>query len=232
MKLLSRYGISRPLISYWGEREKVKSEAVMGALREGRSVALVSDSGTPGISDPGSVLISKAVSEGFDVIPIPGPSALIAALSVSGLPTEKFTFMGFLPPKPAQRRKALEDISLEEGTLIFYEAPHRLIQALGDMLEVLGDRRAAVIKEITKAHETALRGVLSDILRLVEESTIAGEYVIVVSGRQRQAASVDEALAEVLALIKKGKGRKEAVNIVAGQYGLSKGGLYERSLKG
>lgn len=197
---------------------------------EGQSVALISDAGTPGISDPGSVLIREALAAGINIIPIPGPSALIAALSVSGLPTEEFTFIGFLPAKSAQRQKALKGLSLEQRTLLFYEAPHRLFESLADMEEILGSRRACVIKEITKVHEEALRGSIPDIISLLEESTTAGEYVIVVEGKKRQQGSFEEALEEVLLLIRKGRGRKEAVKTVAEEYGLSKKELYERSL--
>jgi len=230
LKLLSHYGISKPLMSYWGEREKVRSSAVLGKLMEGRSVALVSDAGTPGISDPGAVLIKKALSEGINVVPIPGPSALTAALSISGLPTEEFTFIGFLPAKKAQRTKALKALSLEQRTLVFYEAPHRLLDALADMEETFGRRNIAVIKEITKLHEEALRGEVGQVRETLSRKTIAGEYVIVIEGGKRQTASIEEALDEVRSLIKKGMGRKEAAGKVAGQYGISKRELYQRSL--
>src|SRR3989304_10595628 len=125
-KLLNHYGISKPLMSYWGEKEKVKSEEVLTRLRAGQSVALISDAGTPGISDPGSVLIGKAVEEGIPVVSVPGPSALIAAISLSGLLIKEFTFIGFFPPKKTQRQKILKDLSMEKMVLIFYEAPHRI----------------------------------------------------------------------------------------------------------
>lgn len=229
-KLLSHYGISKTLLSYWGEREKAKAEQVLKHLREGRSVALISDSGTPGISDPGAVVIKRAIEEGFSVVPVPGPSAVIAGLSVSGLPTKEFTFIGFLPEKHSQRQKALRDLSFEERTLVFYEAPHRLIETLKDMKGILGNRQACLIREITKLHEEALRGSLSDIISVLESRSVKGEYVIIISGREREKASLEEAIEEVRMLVKKGIGRKEAVRIVANQYGLSKGELYELSL--
>ena len=230
LKLLSHYGISRPMISYWGEREKAKSEEVLTHLRDGRSVALISDSGTPGISDPGAVVIKKAIEEGFPVLPVPGPSAVIAALSVSGLPTGEFTFIGFLPPKPGQRQKALKELSLEGRTLVFYEAPHRLMETMNDIEEMFGDRPACVIKEITKLHEEALRGTVLGIISGLEGSTIAGEYVIIIGGRKKEAVSFEEAIEEVKLLIKRGKGRKEAVKMVAEQYGIGKSELYDLSL--
>lgn len=231
-KLLGHYGISRPLLSYWGEREKVKSEEVLARLREGLSVALVSDAGTPGISDPGSVLIRKAIEEGIPVVSVPGPSALTAAISISGLPIEEFTFIGFLPQKKSQRQKALKELSLEKRALVFYEAPHRIIETLEDMKEIFGgQRRAALIKEITKLHEDVIRGDLDHIISMLLKRTIAGEYVIVLEGRTEGAVSFEDALNEVKALIRKGKGRKEAVRTISEQYGLSKKELYDRSLE-
>lgn len=230
-KLLKHYGISKPLMSYWGEKEKLKSEEVLGKLREGFSVALISDAGTPGISDPGGVLIGKAVEEGIPVLAVPGPSALVAAVSLSGLPVKEFSFIGFLPPRNSQRRKILDELATEERTLVFYEAPHRILETLADMADLFGERVAAVVKEITKIHEEVYRGNLADILRVLHDRTIAGEYVIVVEGMTKTEASWEDALSEVKGLLKKGKGRKEAVKTVSERYGLSKNELYDRSLE-
>lgn len=230
-KLLTYYGISKQLISYWGEKEKVKSVEILERLRGGQSVALISDAGTPGISDPGSVLIKKALEEGFNVISIPGTSALIAALSISGLSTEEFTFIGFLPSKKSQRQKALKALSLEARTLVFYEAPHRILETLSDMKEIFGERRIAVVKEISKIHEEVSRGNISDVLNRLEKSTVAGEYVLLVEGKiEEKMLTTDDALSEVSMFIKKGLGRKEAVKRVAEAYGLSKKELYHKSL--
>ncbi|HAM50824.1 MAG TPA: 16S rRNA (cytidine(1402)-2'-O)-methyltransferase [Nitrospiraceae bacterium] len=230
-KLLHHYGISKPLLSYWGEKEKVKSEEVLNRLLAGQSVALISDAGTPGISDPGSVLIGSAIKEGISVISVPGPSAMIAAISLSGLHANEFTFIGFLPPKKAQRQKTLLELKTEKRTLIFYEAPHRVLETMEDLLEIFGERRAALIKELTKLHEEVLRGNLAEIVNMMGEKTIAGEYVIAVEGKKEGSLSFDEALDEVKMLMKKGKGRKEAVRAVSEQYGLSKKELYDRSLQ-
>jgi 16S rRNA (cytidine1402-2'-O)-methyltransferase len=236
LKLLNHYGIKRPLISYWSGREKIRAEEIMEKLKEGQSVALISDAGTPGISDPGSVIVRRAIEEGIQVVPIPGASALLAALSVSGLSTEEFTFIGFLPPKKNERAKALAELALEPRTLIFYEAPHRLLETLADMEEILGaDRNAAVVKEITKMHEECIRGTLTEVIENFSEQAIAGEYAVVVEGRkkgEKGAEVFEEALAEVKSLMKKGLGRKEAVKTVSGQYGISKKDLYDRSLAG
>jgi 16S rRNA (cytidine1402-2'-O)-methyltransferase len=232
-KLLSHYGISKPLISYWGEKERVKSSEILDRLHSGQSVALISDAGTPGVSDPGAVLIRKSLEEGIDVISIPGATALIAGLSVSGLATDEFTFIGFLPARKSHRRKMLKELSYEPRTLAFYEAPHRIVEALSDMEDILGQRKAAVIKEISKIHEEIIRGRISDVLRGLEQTTIAGEYVIVVEGRPGEVRqTTDDALVEVNTLMKKGLGRKDAVKKVAEDYGMSKRELYEKSLGG
>ncbi len=230
LKLLNNYAIAKPLISYWSEKEKARAEELLDKLRTGLSVALISDAGTPGISDPGSVLIKRAIEENIDIIPIPGPSAHIAALSVSGLPTDEFAFLGFLPSKSGQRQKRLNELKHESRTVIFYEAPHRLLQTLADMKVILGDRRVALAKEISKIHEEILRGTLSEVLEALQTRMIAGEYVIIVEGFQKKELGIDEALFEVLALIKKGLRRKEAVRKVADMYGISKKELYDKSL--
>jgi 16S rRNA (cytidine1402-2'-O)-methyltransferase len=231
LKLLNYYEIKKPLISYWSEKEKVRAEEIIQKIKAGHNVALITDAGTPGISDPGAVIISRAIEEDIEIIPVPGPTALIAALSISGLNTEEFTFIGFLPVKQTQRRKKLLELSSERRTLVFYEAPHRILQSLDDMLEVFGDRRICVARELTKMFEEVQRGRLSEVLERLEESKIAGEYVIVIEGALEKDRSIEEALKEVRELMKKGKGRKEAVKIVSELYGLSKKELYEESLK-
>ncbi len=231
-KLLNHYGIRKPLISYWSEKEKIRTEDIIQKLHAGLSVALISDAGTPGISDPGAVLIKRAVEEGITVVPVPGPSAFITALSASGASIEEFTFIGFLPQKTAQRQKKLHELALEMRTLIFYEAPHRILDTLSDMKDILGTERQAVLaKEITKMHEEILRGTVAEILGILEHKIIAGEYVIIVEGMKRESVTIDEALDEIKALMRKGKGRKESVKIVAEAYGLSKKELYDKSLE-
>jgi 16S rRNA (cytidine1402-2'-O)-methyltransferase len=230
LKLLNHYGIAKPLISYWSEKEKIKAEEILEKLHSGLSVALISDAGTPGISDPGAVLIKKAIEEQIDLIPIPGPSACISALSVSGLSTEEFTFLGFLPSKVGQRQKRLSELKHETRTLCFYEAPHRLMQSLSDIREILGERRAVLAKELTKLHEEVLRGTIPEVIQALESRMIAGEYVIIVEGFHQERLSIDEALFEVNSLMKKGLGRKEAVKTVAESYGISKKELYDKSL--
>lgn len=231
LKLLSHYGISKPMISYWREREKVKSAEIMKRLHSGQSVALISDAGTPGISDPGSILIKKAIAENIQVVPIPGPSALIAALSLSGLPTEEFTFIGFLPSKKSHRQKVLRDLRFDPRTLVFYEAPHRVLETLSDMEEIFAERGVALIKEITKIYEDVIRGTAQEILNRINKTTIAGEYVIILEGRKEEKELTEnDVLLEIRSLMKKGLGRKEAVKKIAEAYGLSKKELYDKSL--
>jgi 16S rRNA (cytidine1402-2'-O)-methyltransferase len=230
-KLLTHYGISKPLISYRSQTEKTKSAHILEKLHRGQSVALISDAGTPGISDPGAVLIKKAVEENIHVVSIPGPSALIAALSLSGLPTKEFIFRGFLPPKKSQRQKVLKELSLEPRTFIFYEAPHRILETLTDMEEIFVERKVALTKEITKIHEEVFRGSISEILSKLEKTVIAGEYVIIVEGKKDgQKTASSDILLEISSLMKKGLGRKGAVKKIAEAYGLSKKELYNKSL--
>jgi 16S rRNA (cytidine1402-2'-O)-methyltransferase len=231
IKLLNHYGISKRMISYWGEREKIKSDEIISILHSGRSVAIISDAGTPGISDPGALVIEKAIDENIQVISVPGPSAFVAALSLSGLPTDEFTFTGFLPAKKNQRTKELRDLSLEPRTLIFYEAPHRILETLMEMGDIFKGRKAAVIKEITKIHEEVVRGDISQIFAELEKTKIAGEYVIIIEGRkQEKILPTEDILLEINNLMKKGLSRKDAVKRIAGTYGLSKKELYDKSL--
>ncbi|MBF0565375.1 MAG: 16S rRNA (cytidine(1402)-2'-O)-methyltransferase [Nitrospirae bacterium] len=230
LKLLNHYGISKPIISYWGEKEKARSKQVLDKLKEGKSIALITDAGTPGISDPGEVLIREALKEGVQVTPIPGPTSLIAALSVSGLDTKRFYFAGFLSSRPVQRRKDLLSLSCVEATLVFYESPHRIVEFLEDLFYVFGDRKMALCHELTKLFETVLRGSVSEVSDTLKASKIAGEYVAVVAGAVSVAIGMEEALAEVAKLMKEGKGRKEAVLEVASTGGVNKKALYKESL--
>lgn len=185
-KLLHHYGIQTPQTSYFEHNELQKAEAILSRLQEGQKVALVSEAGTPGISDPGFRLIRLAIRHDIPVVPIPGSSAAMAALSVSGLPTDSFLFLGFLPSKPAKRRKAIERWKDWDRTLILYESPHRLVAALSDLLEILGNREIALARELTKKFEEVLRGTISQVLQKVGEERIRGEITLVVAGKGRK----------------------------------------------
>jgi 16S rRNA (cytidine1402-2'-O)-methyltransferase len=231
-KLLTHYGIKKPLISYWSGREKLKAQEVLERLRAGQDVALISDAGTPGVSDPGALLVSEAVQEGFEVVPVPGPSALMAALSASGLALREFVFVGFLPSRRTERLKVLRELALERRPVVFYEAPHRLLQSLQDAAQCMPQRQAVVFKELTKLFEASWRGCLQELARRLSSEPVAGEYVVLLGERPKEAGPApEEALQEVRSLMQRGLGRKEAVKKVAQAYGLSKKELYERSLQ-
>ena len=178
--LLNHFEISKPLISYYKQNEKTKSEILIEKLLEGKNIALVSDAGTPGISDPGEEIIKAAISHDIEVIPIPGACALINALIASGLPSKEFCFIGFLSALKKERKEKIEKLKYETRTLIFYEAPHKLKATLESILESLGNRKIVLARELTKIHEEFIRGNISEILENMEE--IKGEFVIIVEG--------------------------------------------------
>jgi len=179
-KLLSHFKISKPLLSYHEHNEQARAAEICDKIEAGATVALVSDAGTPLVSDPGYRLIKEAASRGISVVPIPGATALITALAASGLPTNEFVFGGFLPPKRSARRARFTDFLLCPSTLIFYEAPHRIKDSLQDAREVLGDRDAAIARELTKIHEEFVRGKLSEIIAKVSGAPPRGEYVLLI----------------------------------------------------
>lgn len=185
LKLLARYEIKKKLISYYQPKEGKQIPRILALLEQGKDVALVSDSGTPGISDPGYPLIREAIRSGMEVIPLPGPSAVVAALSVSGLPTHRFLFLGFPPPKKERTRKWLVSLKEEEATLVFYLPVRRMMEFLTLAEETLGDREAAVARELTKVHEEIIRGPLSRLRKELEERAPRGEAVVLIQGRRR-----------------------------------------------
>ena len=184
--LLRHFGIHTPLTSYFEGNEMKKREFILSKLNQGDRIALVSDAGTPGISDPGYRLIRLAIENEIPVIPIPGPSAVITAISVSGLPTDAFLFKGFLPNKSKRRRDLLKQLEEVKETLIFYESPHRLPETMRDIFEVLGDREIVLTRELTKMYEEVLRGKVSEIQSALGEKKIKGEITLVISGKTRQ----------------------------------------------
>ncbi|MDA8100714.1 MAG: 16S rRNA (cytidine(1402)-2'-O)-methyltransferase [Nitrospiraceae bacterium] len=232
-KLLSKYDIHTPLTSYHDHNKEEKGPVLVSRLLEGKNVALVSDAGTPGISDPGYFLINLAVDQQIPVVPIPGATAAIAALSVSGLPTDSFVFEGFLPGKHQARLKRLELLKPETRTLVLYEAPHRIHQALEDMLSVLGDRKAVVMRELTKIHEQALRGTLSSIREQLRTGSDKGEFTLVVHGKTDEPAQQDIDIAEHLKnlMLHRGMTKKEAIAAATEELGLPKKEIYKESLK-
>lgn len=182
IKLLNRYGLKKRLLSYFHPHENRRIPEILGILKSGRDVALVSDAGTPGISDPGFPLIRECLKAGLQVVPIPGPSALTAALSASGLPTHRFLFVGFPPPKAAARRKLLGSLVAEPATLVFYVPARKIGEFLGEVREILGDRRTVIGREISKIHEEFLRGTASELLSSVVGKTLRGEITVGIEG--------------------------------------------------
>jgi 16S rRNA (cytidine1402-2'-O)-methyltransferase len=214
--LLRAHGIATPLTSYFEHNERSKGERILGALRAGRDVALVSDAGTPGISDPGYRLVRDARAEGIAVVPVPGPSAATAALSVSGLPTDRFLFVGFLPAKAAARRRALEALAAEQPTLVLFESPVRVVDSLADMLAAWGDREAFLCREATKAHEEYVRAPLSALReRLAAREVVKGEIVLVVAGAKAPGPSEEDPVALYRRLAAEGRTRRQAVKEAA-----------------
>ena len=185
LKLLNHFGIKKRLISYFEHNELGRLPEILSLLKAGQNVALVSDAGTPTISDPGFPLVREAVACGIRVEPIPGPCAAITALATSGLPTDRFLFIGFLPQKRGKRRSLLESLRDEEGTIILYESPHRILKALTDIASVLGNRPLVIVRELTKVHEEFVRGSADEISRSLQGAEIKGEFVVLVAGNQR-----------------------------------------------
>lgn len=179
-QLLAHFGIRKPLVSYFRFNEARRSEEILERLRRGQTVALVTDAGSPGISDPGERVVRAALAAGFRVEPVPGPCALIAALTASGLPTEEFHFVGFLPHKSGQRRKALERLATLPGTLVLYESPHRLERLLGELAELMPERAVVLARELTKKFEEFLRGRPAELLSRVRQRAVRGELVVLI----------------------------------------------------
>ncbi len=190
--LLKHYGISKPQITFEEHNEDRAGARIMELLAEGKNVAVVSEAGTPGISDPGYTLVRRAIEVGEEVTMAPGPAAVIMAVVLSGLPVHSFTYRGFPPHKGGPRRRFLQVDAQSPHTLVFYESPYRVEAFLRDALEVYGDRPAAVTRELTKLHETIERGTLSELLARVEKGKTRGEYVIVIGGAGRGSASAEE----------------------------------------
>lgn len=185
-RLLARHNIATPMVSFFEHNEIKRLPELIGRMKDGDRVALVSDAGTPGISDPGFRLVKACVDEGIDIEVIPGPSAAIAAMSVSGLPTDRFLFLGFLPRKDGERRRFLESLREERGTIVVYESPHRALKTLIAIHDVLGDRPVALARELTKKFEEVKRGTAAEILTEIEEKKLKGEITIVIGGKLKK----------------------------------------------
>lgn len=232
-KLLSHLSLSKPLVSYYKDREAVRSEKIIGELLAGRDVALVSDAGTPAISDPGAVLVARCHEHFINVIAVPGPSALTAALSVAGLTQSSFTFLGFLPAKKSQRINILTAHAQDEAAIIFYESPRRVCDSLADCRAVFGERKVFIARELTKIHEELLTGILAEVIRTLEErSQIKGEFVVIVFPDHSLQPAAPADLQELLCWYRDNSGlsMKDSVKKIARDLNLSRSLIYEKAL--
>jgi 16S rRNA (cytidine1402-2'-O)-methyltransferase len=226
-RLLDHCGIGRPLVSYHEHNERDRAAELLARLRRGEKVALISDAGTPLISDPGYRLVHEAAAEGIPVVPVPGASAILTALTASGLPTDSFFFGGFLPPKSSQRQKRLEQLRLLDAVLVFYDAPHRILEALADVGAILGPRSCVLSRELTKMHEEFLRGTPKELLAVLgARESVKGEITLVIGKpvpSELDERPIPEAVEE---LISAGSPQMEAIKEVARHRGLSKREVY------
>ena len=231
-KLLARYEISTPMVSYFEHNEAMRIEYLLELLSE-KDVALVSEAGMPGISDPGYRLIRAAIEADIRVVPIPGPSALIAALAVSGLPTDSFIYLGFLPRRRSARKRTLEALVLEQRTLVAFESPHRLLRSLADIRNVLGDRRIVVAREVTKLHEEYLRGKISEIIAHFQQHHPRGECTLVIAGAEKATGCWDEEAVKTALkrFLGGGVSRKVAIRRIAAESGWPKREVYRLSIE-
>jgi len=232
-KLLTHYGISTPTLSYYKEKEHERSAVIIDRLQKGQNVALVSDAGTPGISDPGSILVQNAVAEKIKVEPVPGPSSLTAALSVAGIHDSSFVFLGFAPSRKKQRQDLLLSLCREKKYLIFFEAPHRIQSFLGDCYAILGERPVFWCRELTKLHEELVRDSLGAVLARCKDKKIKGESLFIIGGMEDEPVISDQQLETILQSHKNSgeKSLKDAVREVAAEHKLSRSAVYSKALK-
>jgi len=237
--LMTRHGLAGRVVSYHKFNEARRAPELLAALAAGDSVALVTDAGTPGLSDPGALLVDRARAAGHRVVPIPGPSAVTTLLSASGFPSGPFTFIGFLPPRRTARRSALEDLSFEPRPLLFFEAPHRVLGMLDDLHAVLGERTLCLGREMTKLHEEFLSGTIGSVREKLAAGQVRGEFSLLVAGAPPQSTRPsaespeppEKPGAAVLRLLEAGWDRKEALRRVAKEWGLSRRQVYSDLLR-
>ena len=232
-KLLTHFGITTPTLSYYKEKEQERTSVIIDKLRNGITVALVSDAGTPGISDPGSILVRRAQEENIKIETIPGPSSLTAAISIAGIPDNSFVFLGFAPSRKKQRQDLLHSLRDEKRHLIFFEAPHRLQAFLQDCLHILGDRLIIWCRELTKLHEEMHRDFTGNLLARSEGRKVKGESVFIIAGANDAPEISDSEIEMILAAYKKSgeKSLKDSVQEIAVEHGLSRSAVYKTALK-
>lgn len=232
-KLLTHFGISKPLTSYFDHNKNIKGAQILAKLKDGLSVALISDAGTPCISDPGYQLVRDAVASGVRVVPVPGACAAMAALSASGLPTDSFAFEGFLPSRPGKRRERLAALKGETRVMVFHEAPTRLAASLDDVLVTLGDREMVLARELTKVYEEFLRGKVSEVIRMIEGRAVKGEIVLLIAPAPANDARDQDLVPALLERYLDGEcmSVKDAVKRVSEETGESRSRVYQEALK-
>lgn len=239
LKMLTHFEISKPLTSYFEHNKTEKGLKIIEKIKDGKNVALITDAGTPAISDPGEDLVRLCAENGVDVVPVPGPAALINALIVSGLPTGRFSFEGFLSVNKKSRADHLDEVKNDTRTLIFYEAPHKLLRTLNDMAKVFGDRKIALVREITKIHEEVKRTTLFEAVKFYTENPPKGEFVLVIEGKSYVELSEEKAekfenisvTEQINALINGGIDKKDAIKQVAVLRNMKKRDVYNEYVK-
>lgn len=233
-QLLTRFGLAKPLISYFQHNQTGREDELIAILKDGKTIALVSDAGMPGISDPGTQLVEAAVRHGIAIIPIPGPSAVTTALSASGQPTERFVFEGFLPRSGKPRQERLDALAKEERTIILYEAPHRLVETLGDLKQVLGEERPITIaRELTKVYEEFWRGSIKEAEATFLERTVKGELTLVIRGgvQEEKPVEMEDLVKRVVDSVSQGQPASEAIRRIAAEARVSRRELYQAYLE-
>ncbi len=230
LKLLSHFGISKPMTSYFDHNQQVKGTRILEALRQGKTVALISDAGTPCVSDPGYNLVRDAAAEGIPVVPIPGACAAVAAISAAGLPSDSFSFAGFPPARHGKRQAFLADLAALPGTLVLYEAPHRLEATLADIHAVMGDRQIVVARELSKIYEEFIRGNVSSVIAEIARGKARGEVVILIAPGDTAIRETIPLTEVVSGLLRQGLTVKDAARAAAESTGCSRSEAYEAAL--
>lgn len=235
VKLLNHFNIKKPMISYYRHNTEANGKVIIDKILSGENCVLVSDAGMPAISDPGEQLVQDCADLGIDVYVVPGPSAVVAALAVSGLPTGRFAFEGFLSMNKKRRMEHLESIKEEKRTIVFYEAPHKLKSTLDDLYSTLGDRKISIVRELTKVHEEVLRFSLSEAIKYYENINPRGEFVLIVQGTNdndiKEEYTLEDAVNMANKLIDEGKSVSESAKIASKETKLKKGDIYKRLIK-
>lgn len=237
IKLLNHFNIKKQLISYHQHNELTKSEEIINRVRGGEIVALVSDAGSPGISDPGSVIIKRCIEEEVEFEVLPGATAIITALVNSGLDTTKFTFRGFVPRENKERRLLISEIKNHKETLVFYEAPHRIKETLSFLHDELGDRKVAICRELTKLHEQIVRGLISEVIEHFNTNNPRGEFVVVIEGKSQEEIDLEQKAKwenttveeHIILYVDRGYSKKEAIKLVAKERSMPKSEVYKYS---